>query len=57
MYDIMENGTAKLLSINLSPEVGDGPRHVYPSEDGKWLYVVSISKQTNNAEAALTDEN
>jgi carboxy-cis,cis-muconate cyclase len=40
MYDIHKNGTAELLSINLSPEEHDGPRNVYPSEDGKWLYVV-----------------
>jgi carboxy-cis,cis-muconate cyclase len=40
MYDILKNGTAELLSINLSPEVDDGPRNVYPSADGKWLYVV-----------------
>lgn len=40
MYDIYKNGTAELLSINLSPEEHDGPRNVYPSEDGKWLYVV-----------------
>lgn len=44
MYDILSNGTAKLLSINLSPEAGDGPRNVYPSSDGKWLYVVSEPK-------------
>jgi carboxy-cis,cis-muconate cyclase len=40
MYDIFNNGTAKLLSVNLSPGDYDGPRNVYPSEDGKWLYVV-----------------
>jgi len=40
MYDILKNGTAKLLSINLSPEKGDGPRNVYPSKNGKYLYVV-----------------
>lgn len=40
MYDIFENGTAKLLSVNLSPGDYDGPRNVLPSEDGKWLYVV-----------------
>lgn len=40
MYDIHKNGTAELLSINLSPEEHDGPRNVHPSEDGKWLYVV-----------------
>jgi hypothetical protein len=42
MYDILKNGSAELLSINLSPEVDDGPRNVYPSADGKWLYVVRI---------------
>jgi carboxy-cis,cis-muconate cyclase len=41
MYDIAENGTARLLSINLSPSDGDGPRNSYPSKDGKLLYVVS----------------
>jgi len=40
MYNIAENGTSKLLSINLSPEAGDGPRNVYPSKNGKWLYMV-----------------
>jgi len=40
VYDILKNGTAKLLSINLSPEKGDGPRNVYPSKNGKYLYVV-----------------
>lgn len=58
MYDIMENGTANLLSINLSPEVGDGPRNVYPSDDGKWLYVVSSSKQLSRGpKTTLTDGN
>ena len=42
MYDIAVNGTADLLSINLSPEVGDGPRNSYPSPDGKLLYVVGL---------------
>ncbi|KAH8725730.1 Lactonase, 7-bladed beta-propeller-domain-containing protein [Phaeosphaeriaceae sp. PMI808] len=45
MYDIAKNGTAKLLSVNLSPEVGDGPRNVYPSADGKWLYVINEHSQ------------
>ncbi|EMD59041.1 hypothetical protein COCSADRAFT_165269 [Bipolaris sorokiniana ND90Pr] len=45
MYDILSNGTAKLLSINLSPEAGDGPRNVYPSSDGKWLYVINEHSQ------------
>jgi hypothetical protein len=40
MYDIAENGTATPLSLNLSPAEGDGPRNVYPSKDGKLLYVV-----------------
>ena len=43
MYDIAENGTATLLSVNLSPESGDGPRNTYPSKDGKWLYVVRLT--------------
>lgn len=42
MYDINDDGSADLLSINLSPEVGDGPRNSFPSEDGKLLYVVRI---------------
>ncbi|USP81092.1 hypothetical protein yc1106_08366 [Curvularia clavata] len=45
MYDIIKNGTAKLLSVNLSPETGDGPRNVYPSKDGKWLYVINEHSQ------------
>ncbi|KAF2998820.1 hypothetical protein E8E13_002024 [Curvularia kusanoi] len=45
MYDIAKNGSADLLSINLSPEVNDGPRNVYPSEDGKWLYVINEHSQ------------
>ncbi|KAL2825509.1 Lactonase, 7-bladed beta-propeller-domain-containing protein [Aspergillus cavernicola] len=40
MYDIADNGTAQLQSINLSPTEGDGPRNSYSSEDGKLLYVV-----------------
>jgi carboxy-cis,cis-muconate cyclase len=51
MYDIAENGTAELLSVNLSPEIGDGPRNVYPSKDGKSLYVVcsiTISSETSS---------
>ncbi|KAM5354539.1 hypothetical protein ACJ41O_001186 [Fusarium nematophilum] len=45
MYDIFENGTANLLSINLSPEVGDGPRNSFPSKDGKFLYVITEHSQ------------
>ncbi|KAH7395346.1 Lactonase, 7-bladed beta-propeller-domain-containing protein [Phaeosphaeria sp. MPI-PUGE-AT-0046c] len=45
MYDIHENGTAKLLSVNLSPGNYDGPRNVLPSEDGKWLYVINEHSQ------------
>ncbi|KAL8377855.1 hypothetical protein RB595_008507 [Gaeumannomyces hyphopodioides] len=45
MYDIFDNGTANLLSINLSPEVGDGPRNVLPSKDGKLLYVMNEHSQ------------
>lgn len=45
MYDIHANGSADLLSINLSPEVGDGPRNSFPSDDGKLLYVVSLQIQ------------
>lgn len=40
MYDIADNGTAQLQSINLSPTEGDGPRNSYSREDGKLLYVV-----------------
>ena len=42
MYDISANGSATLLSINLSPADGDGPRNTYPSKDGRLLYVVSL---------------
>ena len=42
MYEIAGNGSATLLSINLSPTDGDGPRNTYPSKDGKFLYVVSL---------------
>ncbi|KAK8011876.1 hypothetical protein PG989_000136 [Apiospora arundinis] len=42
MYDIAENGAGALLSVNLSPEIGDGPRNALPSADGKWLYVVYL---------------
>ncbi|CAI6080447.1 unnamed protein product [Clonostachys chloroleuca] len=42
MYDIADNGTAKLESINLSPTEGDGPRNSFPSKDGKLLYVVDM---------------
>ncbi|KAH8590209.1 Lactonase, 7-bladed beta-propeller-domain-containing protein [Bisporella sp. PMI_857] len=45
MYNIAENGTAKLLSINLSPETGDGPRNVFPSKNGKYLYVINEHSQ------------
>ena len=41
-YDINDDGGADLLSINRSPEVGDGPRNSFPSEDGKLLYVVRM---------------
>lgn len=40
MYDVADNGTAQLLSINLSPTDGDGPRNSYASKDGRLLYVV-----------------
>ncbi|KAK8129171.1 hypothetical protein PG999_001551 [Apiospora kogelbergensis] len=45
MYDIAENGTGALLSVNLSPEIGDGPRNAFPSVDGKWLYVMTEHSQ------------
>lgn len=48
MYDIAENGTSGLLSINLSPEVGDGPRNSLSSPDGERLYVVSPFTPTNH---------
>jgi hypothetical protein len=52
MYDIVENGTSDLLSINLSPEVGDGPRNSLSSPDGKRLYVVSpcMPKEAHNSD-------
>lgn len=55
MYDIARNGSADLLSINLSPEVNDGPRNVYPSEDGKWLYVVSHLNSKASSGESLTN--
>lgn len=42
MYDIGEDGKADLLSVNLSPSPGDGPRNSYPTADGKLLYVVCL---------------
>ncbi|KAF9872859.1 Nitrogen assimilation transcription factor nit-4 [Colletotrichum karsti] len=55
MYDLAENGTVNLLSINLSPTPGDGPRNSLPSEDGRLLYIVCIAKpQCNQVEAELT---
>uniref|UniRef100_A0A8H7N759 Muconate cycloisomerase 1 n=1 Tax=Bionectria ochroleuca TaxID=29856 RepID=A0A8H7N759_BIOOC len=45
MYDIADNGTAKLESINLSPTEGDGPRNSFPSKDGKLLYVITEHTQ------------
>lgn len=44
MYDIAANGSATLLSINLSPTDGDGPRNTYPTKDGRLLYVVCLSQ-------------
>lgn len=44
MYDIGEEGKAHLLSINLTPYPGYGPRNSYTTAttaDGKLLYVVS----------------
>lgn len=55
MYDIFKNGTTNLLSVNLSPEVGDGPRNVFPSKDGKWLYVVGVSNLPAKRRASLTN--
>lgn len=55
MYDIYENGTAKLLSVNLSPGEYDGPRNVLPSEDGKWLYVVSGNTLLISSKQSRTD--
>ena len=43
MYDIADNGTSELLSVNLTPETHDGPRNNYPSKDGRHLYVVSLT--------------
>ncbi|KAL5337057.1 Lactonase, 7-bladed beta-propeller-domain-containing protein [Aspergillus crustosus] len=45
MYDIADNGTARLQSINLSPTEGDGPRNSYPSKDGRLLYVINEHTQ------------
>ncbi|KAG6368773.1 hypothetical protein INS49_002987 [Diaporthe citri] len=41
MYDIGEDGKADLLSVNLSPSSGDGPRNSYQTADGKLLYVIN----------------
>ncbi|KAI0164040.1 Lactonase, 7-bladed beta-propeller-domain-containing protein [Xylariaceae sp. FL1272] len=40
-YDIAENWTADLLSVNLGPTHGDGPRNSYPTKDGKLLYMIT----------------
>ncbi|KAL4881417.1 Lactonase, 7-bladed beta-propeller-domain-containing protein [Aspergillus karnatakaensis] len=45
MYDVADNGTARLQSINLSPTAGDGPRNSYPSKDGSLLYVITEHTQ------------
>ncbi|KAF6812842.1 carboxy-cis,cis-muconate cyclase [Colletotrichum plurivorum] len=45
MYDIGEEGKADLLSINLTPSPGDGPRNSYPTADGKLLYVINEHSQ------------
>lgn len=47
MYDIGEDGKSDLLSINLSPSTGDGPRNSYPAADGKLLYVVCSHSAQN----------
>lgn len=49
MYDIAEDGKADLLSINLSPSTGDGPRNSYPTTDGKLLYVVCTHSSQKTA--------
>ncbi|KAB8263544.1 Lactonase, 7-bladed beta-propeller-domain-containing protein [Aspergillus pseudonomiae] len=45
MYEIADNGSAQLLSINLSPTEGDGPRNSYANKNGKLLYVVTEHTQ------------
>ncbi|KAF6813048.1 hypothetical protein CMUS01_12930 [Colletotrichum musicola] len=45
MYEIGEEGKADLLSINLTPSPGDGPRNSYPTADGKLLYVINKHSQ------------
>ncbi|GAB1205321.1 hypothetical protein APSETT445_003994 [Aspergillus pseudonomiae] len=41
MYEIADNGSAQLQSINLSPTEGDGPRNSYANKNGKLLYVTT----------------
>jgi carboxy-cis,cis-muconate cyclase len=54
MYDINDDGSAYLLCTNLSPELGDGSRNSFPSEDGKLLYVVKMVIDRNSRFARLT---
>lgn len=42
MYSIKEDGTLEQIADHLSFGDGsDGPRHVVPSADGKYLYAVT----------------
>ncbi|KAL5312813.1 hypothetical protein ACEPPN_019239 [Leptodophora sp. 'Broadleaf-Isolate-01'] len=45
MYDILANGSSRFLSLNKSPEKHDGPRNVYPSKNGRYLYVINEHSQ------------
>lgn len=50
MYDVRADGTADLLSVNMSPSTGDGPRNSYPTADGKRLYVVCLLQYRNDSD-------
>lgn len=50
VYDIRADGKANLLSVNLSPSSGDGPRNSYPTADGKRLYVVCLPQDKSDSD-------
>lgn len=43
------DGQMHLLAEVISPRPRDGPRHVWPSKDGKLLYAVSGLLQTRTS--------
>lgn len=57
MYDIRADGKADLLSVNLSPSSGDGPRNSHPTANGKLLYVVCPpQKKVTVVKANITNQ-